>query len=979
MKTIYFLPFILVNILTFSIFSQSSSVNGKITDAGNGEAIYNAKVMVQGTIKGCMSDLNGEFHLTGLAAGTYTLEIRAVSYNNKVLTDVKLGATESKTIDVAMESVVKSLGPVTVTKTINKESTGSLLQLQRNSLVVLDGIPAELVKKSPDRTVGDALKRVSGASIQDNKFAVIRGLNDRYNAAYLNGAPLPSSEGDRKAFAFDIFPVNMLDNLTIVKTASPDLPAEFAGGIIQVKTKDIPVENFQSLSIGAGYNALATFKTALHGETGKLDWLGISDKTRNMPSSIPSVTSYPSLLSDQANLAKTFSYNWKLSDYTFMPNLNLQYAAGIRKAISEEREFGFIGSLSYNRTNSYQETIRRSYTDNAAGGTGASQMETDYLDKAYINQTLVGAMANFAFKLNNANSFSFKNLYSINSDNRLINRSGEVNPEENNPTLLRSNANWFTSNQIYSGQLNGNHALLEGKLKLDWTTALSSIQRTIPNLRRSIYTRLKNVNDPNDPNPYDTMWVANISQSNVGPDYGGSMFFSTNKEKIYCVKVNGTYSMKWGNIKTDLKAGAFTQFRNRDFTARQLGYTKYGVSGGNVNFDYNLLYQPEDSIFSPEHMGLMSNGLGGFKLSDGTKASDSYQASSNLYAGYVSLYNAFKNLKLIYGVRIEDFTQKLNALRADKTTLNVVQHNLDFLPSVNAIYTINDKHNIRLSGSQTLNRPEYRELAPFAFYDFSTQFVLSGNDSLKRAKITNADLRYEYYPGNGQLLSATIFYKYFSNPIEQIARPDVMNEITYKNVPSASNFGIELEAKTTLGSLFFADTASWLRQFQVFTNLGLIRSKVDVSQNIGTPYASRPLQGQSPYVFNFGMTYQTKSDLSFTANINKVGPRIYVLGSVLQPDIWEKSRTFLDLQVAKQFLNKKLELKINCQNVLAQKLIFYQNNYGSTDSRGGFTKFTDFLFLGDKTGENRYNERTDDLVWSTRFAPTFSFSLTYKF
>jgi len=979
MKTIYYFPLLLINLLTFSLFSQDASVNGKITDAANGEAIFGAKVMIQGTVKGCLSDLNGEYNLTGLAPGTYTLEIRAVSYNNKVLTDVKVSSNESKTINLNLESVVKSLGPITVTKTINKESSGSLLQIQRNSLVVLDGIPAELIKKSPDKTVGDALKRVSGASIQDNKFAVIRGLNDRYNAAYLNGAPLPSSEGDRKAFAFDIFPVNMLDNLTIVKTASPDLPGEFAGGIIQVKTKDIPVENFQSLTIGAGYNSLATFKNATHGETGKLDWLGISDKTRAFPSSIPSVNDYPSLISQQADLAKTFSYNWKLSDYTFMPNMNLQYAAGIRKTISEEREFGFIGSLSYNRTNIYQETIRRSYTDNAAGGTGASQLETDYLDKAYINQTLAGAMANFAFKLNNANTFSLKNLYSINSDYRLINRTGEVNPEESNPTLLRSNANWFTTNQIYAGQLNGNHVFVNGKFKIDWSTALSTIQRTIPNLRRSIYTRLKNINDPNDPNPYDTTWVANISQSNVGPDYGGGMFFSSNNEKIYSAKLNGTYAMKWGEVKTDIKAGVFTQFRNRDFSARQLGYTKYGVSGGSVNFDNNLLYLPEDSIFLPEHMGLMSNGLGGFKLSEGTKASDSYKASSNLYAGYLSFYNAFNHLKLLYGVRIEDFTQKLDALKADKTELHVLQHNLDFLPSVNLIYSINDKHNIRLSGSQTLNRPEYRELAPFAFYDFSTQFVLSGNDSLKRAKITNADLRYEFYPGNGQLLSATLFFKHFNNPIEQIARPDVLNEITYKNVPTATNFGIELEAKTTLGNLFFADSASWLRQFQVFTNLGLIRSKVDVSQNVGTPYASRPLQGQSPYVFNFGMTYQTKADLSFTANINKVGPRIYVLGSVLQPDIWEKSRTFLDLQVAKQFLNKKLELKLNCQNVLAQKLIFYQNNYGSADNRGGFTKFTDFLFLGDKSGENRYTTKTDDLVWSTRFAPTFSFTLTYKF
>jgi outer membrane receptor for ferrienterochelin and colicin len=298
---------------------------------------------------------------------------------------------------------------------------------------------------------------------------------------------------------------------------------------------------------------------------------------------------------------------------------------------------------------------------------------------------------------------------------------------------------------------------------------------------------------------------------------------------------------------------------------------------------------------------------------------------------------------------------------------------------LNVIYSATKNQNLRFSASQTLNRPEYRELAPFAFYDFNTQFVLSGNDSLQRAKITNADLRYEYFGGNGQMFSATVFYKFFSNPIEQIARPDVLNEISYKNVPNAFNYGIELEFKTNIGSLFKADSSSMWNKLLVYSNLGLIHSVVNVSKNVGTPYESRPLQGQSPYVFNCGVNYQTDNNLSFSLNLNRVGSRIYILGSILQPDIWEKSRTFLDFQVAKTFLNNKLEVKFNIQNILAQNLIFYQNKYGAATKRNVFNKATDYLFSGDATGESRYNKSIDDVVWSTKFGQTFSFVITYKF
>ena len=676
-----------------------------------------------------------------------------------------------------------------------------------------------------------------------------------------------------------------------------------------------------------------------------------------------------------------------------MPNFNLQYGLGLSDTLFG-KEIGMITSLSYNRTNNYNETVRKGYSGNGSEGQSGSQIEFDYLDKVYSTQLLAGLMANFTIKLNENNKLAFKNLYSINSDDRVINRTGEKDPLESNPTLLRSNALWFTSNKIYSGQLSGEHDL-DTNFKFHWVGSFSSINRTIPNLRRSIYTRMKYINDPTDPNSFDTMYVANISNNTVGPDYGGGMFFSTNKEKMASLKADLKYDLKKiKNIKNEIKIGGLFQYRTRDFDARQLGYTKYGIVGGNVNFKESLLYSDANTIFNQENMGLLAPGVGGFKLIDGSKYSDSYSANSSTNAGYLMMTNKIKkHLRFVWGVRAEYFSQNLIAVKADKSDLNLSTKKLDILPSLNIVFTPKkdtslikphfhrDRQNFKFAYSQTINRPEFRELAPFAFYDFNTQFVISGNDRLKRAKITNLDLRYEYFPGKSQILAGTIFYKKFVDPIEQISRADVTNEVSFMNVPTAINYGFELEVRSVLGKLFNSDSASIMNNFTIYSNLAIIRSKVDVSDIVGTPYKFRPLQGQSPYVFNAGLMYVDDIlKMSFTLSANRVGDRIAILGNVNQPDIWEKGRTFLDFQVTKKLLKEdKLEIKLNFQNILAQKLNFYQNNYFSTNDNSKGEQFMNVLLTGDKDNDNGYKSKTDDLLWSTVFGRTISASVTLNF
>ncbi len=981
-KVIVFLFCILIQ----NAFAQSPKIGyieGKVVEGTvkdfiegtTGEIVPGAKIIIDGTEYRAISDFDGNYYIRGIEFGTYSITISSPGHVTKILTDVIVSSSDVQLINISLEPISTTITEVVIKVKINKSDDIGTLNVKKNSANSSDVISAQAISKTPDRTTSDVLKRVSGASIQDNKFAIIRGLNDRYNAAYLNDGPLPSSESDRKAFSFDIFPANMLDNITIVKTATPDLPAEFAGGIIQINTKSIPAKNFQSFSLAGGYNTITTFKDQVTYKGGKVDWLGVDDGTRSISSVIPAKGHYPTLMSDQALLAKQFNTDWSLHSKTFTPNLNLQYSMGINTTLFK-KELGIITSLTYNKTNNFNQTIRRSYS--GTGENGNSQLDFDYLDKVYSTQILGGAMANFTMKFNSNNKIGFKNLYSINSDDRVINRTGERDPTESNPALIKSNALWFTSNNIYSGQVNGEHLFKKEKLKIHWVGSYSNIKRTIPNLRRSIYNRSK-FHNPDNLTGSDTLYSSSIDNG-VGPDYSGGMFFSTNKENIASFKADFSYHLKeLIGVKSELKIGGMYQNRNRTFDARQLGYTIYD-NKSSIIFKDTLKYLDQNSIFNSENMGLLQPGVGGFKLSNGTKPTDAYSANSTTTAGYLMLDNKIqKNLRLVWGARAEYFVQNLSAIKSDYTELKIATKKLDILPSINAIYSFNKKQNFRLSFSQTLNRPEYRELAPFAFYDFNTQFVMSGNDSLKRAKITNLDLRYELYPGKGQLLSGTFFYKQFDNPIEQISRADVSNEMSYKNVSNATNYGIELEARTIIGSLIKSDSNSSWNNFTFYSNLAIIRSIVDVSGIIGTPYSSRPLQGQSPYVFNTGLTYfNEEKNMSASINVNKVGDRISILGNINQADIWEKSRTFVDFQIAKGFFNNKLECKLNFQNILAQKQIFYQNNYLDNTTISSGKEVSNLIFTGSKRNINGYNEKVDNMIWSTIFGRVVSASITIK-
>ena len=961
-----FLIFLISLLSLTSIYSQSSGFSGMVIEDKTGQPLPGATITILESNKSRVSDPNGTFSFSNVEPGTYKIKVSALSFIDKEISEVVIVKDEIYNLTISLNDKSNQLDEVVIKNTKAKvESVKSLLTMQKNSANVSDGISAETIKRTPDKNTSDVLKRISGASIQDNRFVIVRGLNDRYNTALLNGAPLPSSESDRKAFSFDIFPSNMIDNLVITKTASPDLPGEFAGGVVQINTKAVPDKDFQSISIGSGYNTVTTYKEGKTYKGSPTDWLGFDNGTRDFPSAIPGTGVFNSLTpTERSEIAKTFEYDWSIKNEAFKPNTSFQYSIG-RNYDIKDKVFGFLFSATHNLSNNINEFVD---SDWIPVPDEQSDLESRYTGANFSQQVLTSALANFSFKFNQNNSLTFKNIFSINSRDLVVIKQGTK--DVSITPIYDEDIRWFTSNRIYSGQFGGDHYLPSSKIKIGWSAFYSDITRSIPNLRNNRYI----TGDPNDPASIPTA----VMQPNTGGiDYAGGMFFSENKENISGGKFDISKKFTIGeDFNNEIKTGAFVQTRDRDFFARQLQYNQLLDNG---SFDSSLLTLPNESIFNVENMGVLSPGVNGFTLFELSKLSDAYQAGSQLNAGYLMLDNRYKKFRLVWGVRMEDFTQTLNA-RTDQKIINSKTNQVDFLPSANLIFSINSKKNLRLSYSKTLNRPEFRELAPFGFFDFTNRYFTQGNENLVRATIQNFDIRYEFYPGKGQLFSVSYFLKKFKNPIE-IIQQALNRQLKYENANSGKSSGIEIEFRTLLSSIFNAESMVLLDDLTLFSNLAIIKSNADVSNVNNASEKSRPMQGQSPYVFNAGLQYANKDNgWIVSTNINRVGDRIVFGASQIEPSVWEKSRTFLDVQIAKSFYKNKIELKLNIQNILAQDQIFYQNIlFKEVSQASALTTLTNSIFTGDPLNTNGYDSGKDDVILITKFGQTFSLTMTYNF
>jgi hypothetical protein len=887
---------IIIGLLTAAIsYAQSGKIAGKVLNEKN-EPLQGVSVKIAGSQGGTTTDLEGRFSITIAAGKSYELSFTAVGYAAKTINEVDVTANQVNDLTIVMERASKSLGEVTVTGTrsARRETTASLIQFQKNTNTVAAVVSAEAISRSPDRNTGEVLKRIPGASIQEGKYLIIRGLSDRYNQAMLNGIQLSSTEPDRKTFSFDIFPAAMIDNIIINKAFVPEMTGEWAGGLVQINTKDIPSKSFFNVQVGTGFNTQTTGKDFYTYKGGGLDFLGIDDGRRALPDNMPFKNSFKGLsLSEKTEWGKQFNNDWSVKQGNAPVDASLQISGGFNTTLFNKKIGGVI-ALTYSNRNRRLEYNNNFFNITDVGNI-VKQADTiyGYRNTRYSKNVLWGGLANFALQFDNNNKISIKNIFNVNATDYTTLREG-YDYEFNAP--IRARELGFRSNTLFNTQLTGEHNINALKSKLKWYGSFTILDQYIPDQKRVQYNENRSTGE------YEALLGEVRSQKS------GSIFYSNLSDYIYSAGGDWSTSFDWLNNKQTIKAGYLFQVKDRLYNSRPFSIILPTSS------DHSLLRLSEDDIFATENFG-----GNGFYFDEYGEPTFRYLANSILNAGYLQFDNQFADwLRVVWGMRVEDFDQLIGSVKkSDPRYTNT--RVTDFLPAVNATFKLNNLANIRLTGSQTVIRPEFRELSDFAFYDFELGATVVGNRNLKRTKVTNADLRYELYPRAGEMFTVGVFYKKFKDPIEQMFNQTGAggsSSFNFINADEATDFGAELEFRKKL------DFIKGFQNFTLQTNLAYINSKVKSEQQD----LDRPLQGQSPYVINVGLQYDIeKIGLNTTLLYNQIGRRILFVGNQDYPEIWEAPRPLLDFQIAKKFFDKKGEIRLNVSDIINKKANFYQN------------------------------------------------------
>ncbi len=921
--------FFILSILICSFFSTAlmaqTQISGKIIDKSNGETLPDAVVQVEGTTTAALTDIEGKFNLS-VAPGTYTLVISFISYEtSKVKVEAK--ANQVNYVEFAMSESKSLLQEVVITATQERSAANFVLIERKKAVSVSDGISSAEIRKTPDRTTSDVLKRVTGASIQEGKFAIIRGMNDRYNAGYLDGALLPSTESDRKAFAFDVVPANLIDNLTIIKAGSADLVGDFGGGIIKINTKAIPDKFTQSLTIGAQYHSTTTSKDFLQFERYAGENFNILSSQRDIPNftegGLKLATSFPNA-NDKTRLAgisQIFNNDWSNQYVNAAPNARFAYSIGLPIRLRDNKKIGVIAALTYANT-------RRISDGNINTFDGSGQV-AGFIDRSFLQNTSTGGIFNVNY-VSSKTQINFRNLLNSNTDNNTISRTGAGNISDG--LLVQNKANLINFNRLYNGIVSLKQTIGEKFMTLNASVSYSNIFRTVPDYRIVSYTSVDN-------NPFG-LSTGDFFNSSTG------RFASTLNENLYSGNLELNKQFDAANIKTDVKVGYFYQNRDRDFSGRSFVY------GGTT---------AETTLNPADDLG--QKNIGASKLYLVEKTSDDiayYRGSSLMNAGFISVDQKYKEkLRMVYGVRYEDNTINVDNQKTNQGIANIQKGS--FLPSVNACYYLNEKTNIRADYFASVNRPEFRELAPFSFFVFDKNAELRGNKNLQVATLQNFDVRYEFFPDGGQLFSVGGFYKSIQNPVElslDITQP--FTTFTFQNEKSAKIYGLEFEVKKKLG---FIGKAQFFQDLGLYANLSLIKSQLTLNNQQAKQ--DRPLQGQSPYLINAGLQYNNANNgWSASLAVNRTGRRIAYVGvdpkyGATRQDIYEAPRTVIDFQLGKTI--KNLNIKLTMGDLLHSDLTFYQD----ANQDGKYTKSTEVS--GDRLM----------FLYNNGFSSTLSFGYTF--
>ncbi len=888
---------------------------GKIVDQDTGEPLIGVNILIDGTIMGAATDIEGAYRIERVPAGIYSLKITCIGYQTMKLQSFELKSGEVKKFDIAMQEQSIQADEVVVEAKAVTNTEASLLKNRQKSTSISDAISSEAISRRGSGNAADAMTQVTGASVVGGKYIVIRGLGERYTSTHLNGIELPSTDPDKKTVHMDLFPGNMLENIVTKKTFTPDQPGNFSGGIVDIGTKTQPEKFSMKFSSSMSYNSQANFNNQfLTYQGGNSDWLGVDDGIRDLPEIIknndnPFPTPVESRFDKQK--ASTLDQYSKAFNSIMTPNrttspINQSYMFSIGNQIALfNRPLGFLFSLSYKRNLSFYDNgkIQRWQLNGTTEQANALDYEMKLNDHKSSDEALVGNLMTASYKLSSNHIFSANWFYTHSGEKTTRFQSGEWPDQLDLNSVYETRSLLFIERSIQSLQMNGQHLFLD-RLQAHWNLTRSTTAQDDPDLR--FFSNDYSLDMENG----DTTWSISKNLYNYPTRFYRSLEENNTHGNLkFSLPVNN-YVLRNGKISLGMSYGSI----DRAFTEK-----RYEVR------QQEIRYMGNDSLFfDPSSFGIIDSANNRYRfgnyISDCSDYRNNYSGDQAIHAGFFMVESYISShLRFITGVRYE--TTDLTVTSQDTTALEGAISTRDWLPSLNFVYELPWRMNLRLSYGRTLARPNFREMAPFRSFEFIGDYIFEGNPHLKRTLIDNYDFRWEWFINPGEILAVSTFYKQFRNPIERTIEIET-NQITYQNVPEGRVWGAEFEARRQLGSLWSA-----LNYFAVSSNLSLIHSQINIPADEyqlilkSDVHAkdTRPLFGQSPYLFNIELAYDNPNlDLVANLYLNLFGSRLSEVTMGATPDVFEQPQGKLDFSISKTLLNN-IQFRFGANNILDAK------------------------------------------------------------
>lgn len=899
--------------IAFLAQSQTGTLRGMMYEDATGEPVMFGTVLVAETGGGTTSDLDGSYTLQ-LDPGMYSLEFAYLGFANLTISEVEVKSGEVTVIDARLKEDSEVLEEVVITATQSRNTEAALATIKRKSINLLDGVSSQTFEKTGDGNAAEALQRVTGVSVEGGKHVYVRGLGDRYTKTILNGMDIPGLDPDKNSFEMDLFPTNLIDNILVFKSFTPDLPGDFTGGVVDVVTKDFPTSKFTNVSASAGYNPDMHFNdNYIRQERSGTDFLGFDDGLRKNPVGKNQAIPDP-VLDDPIlhTISGSFQDNAGVVRETSGFNKSLSFSTG--NQYGTDVKYSYLLSLNYKQGSKFYDDAQfNTYIYDEQNHPGEYKLTADRKIIGAVGEesALLSGLVGFGLKLKN-HRFG---LHGMRLQNGISKAADQFDQKfQSSSAFLKREILEYAQREVTNVNLNGRHVLKDGGLTINWSAAPTIIQVDEPDIRFTAFERRTN------------------GEYQIAPAVGADISRSWRnlKENNYVGKADVEFDFgKDRDRDNKLKVGIQSTYKNRDF-----GINNY-IFRVNNQSELNLEGQAAN-IFNPENIWTVDTDKGVY-VRGGFEAANTFSASQLILAGFaMNELEISDKLKAIYGVRVEKADNLYTGVNNSGTVRykdEKVLDELNVLPAVNLIYAVGEASNIRASYSNTVARPTFKEKSIAQIQDRISGRTFIGNIDVKQSSISNFDLRFETFATGGQTFSVSGFYKLFKDPIELESYDETApNNFTPRNISDqASVYGVEFETFKNLGFITPA-----LSSLTAGANITFVQSEVDRSnsENLPDGESTRPMVGQSPLIINASLGYKNL-DNGFEANMsfNRQAKKLLVAGFGSSADVYDQPFNSLNFKASKKFgPEMKYKLSVSADNILDdRKEQFYEAFSGDVE------------------------------------------------